>query len=300
MADVERTPVEDSPPSSVTSILDGGDAPSSKEVPAWQEQLPQELRGNEAFDGIENVHDLARKNLELTRSSGQSGDLGRIPSADSTAEENNDFWKRIGRPDAPSDYEFGNEDVAENFLPDEQSMIKLKELMFKAGVTKQAAKDFVKDLSTDAVAALESVQKKAEEERQEALTHLREREWRGEYDQNINLARKGWNWLMEQDLRDKVVNSGLSEDPGWLKAMHRLGRQLGEETITVGTPPPPPQEAPKEYPNSPEMYGEGRNSTIYQPQGQPVRRFAGTANSAQGVEARNPNAGRTPSGRRPR
>lgn len=300
MADVERTPVEDSPPSSVTSILDGGDAPSSKEVPAWQEQLPQELRGNQAFDGIDNVHDLARRNLELAKSSGESGDMVRVPTADSTAEENNAFWKRIGRPESPSEYQFADTDVAENFFADEQSVVKLKELMFKAGVTKQAAKDFVKDLSTDAVAAVETAQKKGIEERQEALTHLREREWRGEYDQNINLARKGWNWLMEQDLRDKVVNSGLSEDPAWLKAMHRLGRQIGEETITVGTPPPPPQQEPQEYPNSPEMYGEGRNSTIYQAQGQPVRRMAGTANSAQGVEARNPNAGRTPSGRRPR
>lgn len=300
MADVERTPVEESKPSSVTAILEGGDTPASKEVPAWQEQLPQELRGHEAFDGVTDVHDLAKRNIELRNSSGQDGNMVRVPTENSTDEENNAFWKRLGRPESPSEYEFGTGDVAENFLPDDQSMNKLKELMFKAGVTKQAAKDFVKDLSHDAVSAVENAQKEAGEQRQEALTQLREREWRGQYDQNINLARKGWNWLMEQELRDKVVNSGLSEDPAWLKAMHRLGRQIGEETITVGTPPPPPQEAPKEYPNSPEMYGEGKNATMYQGEGQAVRRMAGTANSTQGVEARNPNAGRTPSGRRPR
>lgn len=293
MSDEQKTPE-----GGVTSILDGGEA--STGLPTWQEQLPQDLKGHEAFNGVTDVHALARENIDLKNKSGNTGDLVKIPGEKDSPEEHHAFWKRLGRPEAASEYDINQDDIAEGFMPDEQAINKLKEIMFKAGVTKQAAKDFVKSFSTDAIAASNQKSEALHTQRQEELTKLREQDWRGQYDQNINLAQKGWKWLMEDELREKVVDSGLSEDPSWLKAMHRLGRQLGEETILSGSPTPPPAQPVREYPNSPDMYGEGKNSTIYQGEGQAVRRFAGTANSAQGVEARNPNVQRTPSGRKPR
>lgn len=286
------------PEGGVTSILDGGEANAS--LPTWQEQLPQELKGHEAFNGVSDVHALARENIDLKSKAGNVGDLVKIPGEGDSTEEHHAFWKRLGRPETASEYEITKDDVADGFIPDEQAVNKLKEIMFKAGVTKQAAKDFVKDFSTDIMAASSQRNEELRSQRQEELTKLREQEWRGQYDQNINLAQKGWRWLMEEGLREKVIDSGLSEDPSWLKAMHRLGRQLGEETILQGAPTPPPAEPTREYPNSPEMYGENKNSTVYQGEGQTVRRFAGTANSAQGVEAVSPNVRRTPAGRRPR
>ena len=315
MSDVARTPVEEAPATEepkvepqeggITAMLDGGED-SKTGLPPWQEQLPQELKGNQAFDGIKDIPDLARRIVNGTEPVEASGDAIRIPTQDSTSEENNAFWKRLGRPDTPGEYDLAEGDMATGFQADDRAINKVKELLFKAGVSNDGFKDFIRGWTADYMDIVKMKQSEHQEQRQEGLTTLREREWRGQYDQNVNLAKKGWQWLIDDSLKDKVVASGISEDPAWLKAMYRLGKQLGEDTILTGRRVPPAPEAPKEYPNSPEMYRDG-NRTIYpvgqgvqQRATQPVKRFAGTTNSPQGVEARNPNAGRTPSGRRPR
>ena len=97
------------------------------EAPAWHSQLPKELRENAEFTGrissFKTIGDLANAYIK-------SEDSGKnaihIPTKDSTEEEYKAFFKSLGVPDAPGDYNLSDYDL------DPESIKRNKELFMEA------------------------------------------------------------------------------------------------------------------------------------------------------------------------
>jgi len=68
----------------------------------------------------------------------------------------------------------------------------------------------------------------------EEASNLLKVEWRKDYDVNIALASKTARNLGGQELADYLDKSGLGNNPALIRAFHRAGKMLSEDSFVVG------------------------------------------------------------------
>ena len=192
-------------------------------------QLPEELRGEAAFKDIKDLGGLAKSYLHAQRMVGM--DKVAIPGQDATPDDWNNFYARLGRPEAPDKYEFPSyEPKTEGFSIDPEMQSQFAKTAHELGLSKtQAAKlyDWYAQ-SSDGIAqqALENDMRF----QQEAKTQLT-KEWGNAYDQNVNFARAAAKEYGGEELINVLEETRLGDHPVILKALAKIGRALAEDPM---------------------------------------------------------------------
>ncbi len=82
--------------------------PVATEAPSegfdWRTHIPEELKGNTAFDNHKDLGSLLKSHANVQSLIG--ADKLPIPSKNATEEQWNDVWSRLGRPTEPDGYDF--------------------------------------------------------------------------------------------------------------------------------------------------------------------------------------------------
>jgi len=191
----------------------------------WQSQhLPEDLRDNETFSKFKDVGALGNSYLELQK---MVGSRVKVPTEDASEEDINSFYNQLGRPEAPDKYEI-------NLPETEYRQEKIDEFLQRAhasGLTNKQAQDaldFYHSLETDTQVNAEAAMQQA---RLDAETVLKKEWGPTEYAKNLAVSRRAFNRFADDDLKQFVNESGVTNNVAMIKFLHRIGSAFSEPAL---------------------------------------------------------------------
>ncbi len=197
------------------------------------------------------------RNLEKMTSG--STDVVAMPDWENE-EQTNDFYKKMGRPDDVSGYDFKKNDAD----PDGKGFELFKQLSFEQGLTSKQAKSFYEN----AMAAGVELQKEQEEafelSREAALADLKEH-WGEKYEKNMDNANRAYKSLgiPEDKLNAMVAALGAGDS---IKLFNHLGENSAEGDFISGKKAPENAESLQEridsILNDPDYYDNKKNQPL--------------------------------------
>ena len=214
-----------------TTVIEesGGAEPQesvSTEIPGWMAGLRTDQKEVEDFRGYQKLPELADKFLELKKLEGRS----YVPGEEASDEERSNYYKAIGVPDDPSEYELV--DGVENIL-DPETIDAFKALGRQLGLTKSQ----MKSLTEFDVQAVNQKMEAMIESKKSVEAELR-KEWGADFQKNADLAQQALSAFVNQDeeILELITSNGLGNNPKWIKAFHRVGNEiLGEDRLKGGS-----------------------------------------------------------------
>ena len=147
------------------------------------EQLEQSLRGHESLSGVDDFNGLTKKFIEhgetIKSLTGKLEGKVSIPNEDTSQDDRNAFFTKMGRPDTPDGYEFDKPELTDGRKYDEGLEKKLKTVFHKHGGSKEFARELHKvqiEHGNEQHANLQTFIKEADEKDLNALKNT----WQGE------------------------------------------------------------------------------------------------------------------------
>ena len=215
--------------------VDVSKAPESGGQPTgdWREGVPADLR--KMADRFASPADAVKAAADMRQKLGRS----ITPPADGASEDEwNAFYGKLGRPETPDGYKISRpEALPSELVPDERGQVResaFLDAMHKAGAPPravQAAIDWYYNELTDLHGEMKSSQNTVFEQANATLR----KEWGGEFDKNLELARRAFTAFGGADLAEATDAYKLSNHPAFLRAFARIGRQMGEDDMITGS-----------------------------------------------------------------
>lgn len=189
----------------------------------WKESLPDEIKNAPSLQSIKDVQSLAKGYVHSQRLVGS--DKVALLGKYATDEEYNDFYKKVGRPDAPNDY---NYEVGEDVQVPDETVSGMSQIFHEAGLTNKQANVLMNkwiESGMGANPALESVdERQVAQMRQDTIAEL-QKEWGNGYDDNLAIANSVMMEFGNIDLRESKLANGMSvgDHPEIIKLLNNVG-----------------------------------------------------------------------------
>jgi hypothetical protein len=111
--------------------------PTTEGSPDFRELLSDEYKTHQSLQQYKDLNGLVKTHLELEKT---LGNRVKLPDENSTEEEINKFYTKLGRPEEASKYELTDpEELPEGFNINGESLTEFKNLAFKLGLTSSQA-----------------------------------------------------------------------------------------------------------------------------------------------------------------
>ena len=184
-------------------------APQPTEVPkSWKDDLPEEIRNAPSLQTIEDVNSLAKGFVHAQRMVG--ADKVALLGKSATEEEYNDFYKKIGRPDNATDYQF---EIDENATVPNETVTGMSNVFHKAGLTQRQANilmnEFIDSGMGDNPTLATPDERMIAQIRQDNIGAL-QKEWGNKYDDNLAMANAVMMEFGDIDMREKKQGDGTT------------------------------------------------------------------------------------------
>ena len=202
-------------------------APAAAPV-GFLDSLPEDLRVEPSLRNFTDPASLAKSYVHAQRMIG--ADKIPLPGKSATDEDWANVWSRLGRPQAPSEYElkFENPIFADNELES------FKQSAFEAGLNNRQVERMAKFLDEAVSGARSSRSEVTEKAVYEAEQELRQ-EFGQAFDQRMALAYNAATQLLgDASLLDEVELSDgrmLGDHPQVVRMFAKLAEQIGEDKL---------------------------------------------------------------------
>jgi len=238
-----------------------GQKNNQNQLPEWIGNLPDDLK-DKNLGRFKEPLDLMKSYVELE---GKLGKSIQIPGSGASQEEQDKFFKRIGRPDSPDGYELSKIKLPEGENRDETAEAEFAKEIFKQGYSKKQAQETWAYLLNMAINARKNLKKQQADKLQEAKDKLREDLGSG-YDGGIKLMHRIVSRFADKEARE-FLDEGMGNDPRAIRFLIAIGKTMSEDTLEGRITSPKEKEEKVEkgvlsYDQSPEMTGENRYRTI--------------------------------------
>ena len=215
-----------------------GEGGEGKDKDAWKAQLKEGLRDNEAFDQFSSVTDLGKSYLELQEKAKGAEGAVKIPGEKSTDQEKAEFFKKIGRPDSPDEYELKDPELPEGLEINKEFKKGYQNTVHMLNLTKDQAEKLYDWYHIILLDTLDELTKLSEEELKTAEEGIR-KEYGKNYNANVKLAHEAILQFGGDDLFDlfekvKVGGRKLGSLPGMVRTFVNIGKKMGEHTFVKG------------------------------------------------------------------
>ena len=226
MSEDQVTAVEEqSQPSESTATIE----PTTTNEVSWRDSLPDELKSNASLEKFSDVSTLAKSYINAESMIGK--DKMVIPGANTTEDEWNDIYDKLGRPSDPNAYELKAE-LAEGEKIDEQLMSSFKETAHKHGLSPAQAQgllDYYNSISSQSMVDLENNAVLAQEQSQRELRE----EWGRSYDDNLNKASTVGKQFFGEDVFGMQLADGskLGDNPALIKGLSKMASIVSEDVF---------------------------------------------------------------------
>jgi len=204
------------------------EAPVAEET--WQGQyLPEDLRENETLSKFKDVGSLGSSYLELQK---MVGSRDKIPTEESTEEEVNSFYNKLGRPESPDAYDIKVPDEGGTGMKYDQKLYAdFLQTAHQSGLTNKQAQDaidFYAKMNEESSINSEAQMQQAKVDAETAL----KKEWGvKEYDRNLAISRRAFNRFADDDLKKFVQESGVSNNVSLIRFLHKIGKSFSDPKL---------------------------------------------------------------------
>ena len=207
--------------------------PTATETPttevSWRDSLPDDLKGNTSLEKFSDVSTLAKSYINAESMIGK--DKMVVPGVNTTEDEWNDIYTKLGRPSTPDEY---NLELAleEGEAVDDQLFASFKDAAHKHGLSPQQAQgilDYYNNISTQTLNEQNNASVLAQEQ---SSRELRE-EWGRSYDDNLAKASQiGKQYLGEDAFQLQMADgSMLGDNATLIKGLAKLAMVMSEDTL---------------------------------------------------------------------
>lgn len=212
-----------------TGIQDGTEHFSAEN---WRDYIPEDLRDRQEWGRVDSIQDVFKNYIEGQKTISQSV---RIPDANSTPEDVQRFYSKLGKPASASEYTFDYTPKEGYSLgKDDYDFSSFQDIAEKANLTKDQyaalANLYLDTQNMNYRAVQERQANEVASELQRAELQLRQ-DWGGEYQSNINLIQSKIGSVYDQDTINKMNEAGLFRDQSFLKAQLQLTKMMTGDTI---------------------------------------------------------------------
>lgn len=246
---------------------DGGNAGSNgnegggngMERPAWMNSLPDAMKQNERFAQFKEAGEAYAKLDSLLQAEGEAL---KIPGEDATAEERNEFYQKLGRPENAEGYQFGKPDNwPEGVEYHEGLEAAFKEKAFELGAPDKLAGELFSWYNE----MILNEHKAIEDATQKSIDELKN-DWKGDkFKVNSELASRAmFNFAKEtigeekaKEFFDKAIVNGvpIGSHSVMLRIFSAIGSKIADDSGHLGGNGPggelsPEQAAQKRFPNT--------------------------------------------------
>jgi hypothetical protein len=217
-----------------------------EKVTGIRAQFSDPLKNHEAFTGMNKADDLANAYLEtMGKVKDYEGKLANsIPklSDKSTEEERAAYFKAIGMPDKPEEYEM---QLPEGTVADPKFIEGFTKMAFDNGFSKPQVASLTAWYTQNMKDTQATVEKSLKVRQEKAVNELKD-EWGGEYDAKLDAANKAVARIVDDDTYEYMKGYGLTNDSKMVKFFHRLSEVISEDAFIPpkGTPPRQREKSP--------------------------------------------------------
>ena len=221
---------DDNPQGSGSGHEPAGDKVTEPHRPAWMEQLPDDLKGNELLTGFRTIGELGKKFIELD---GRVKKSVLLPGDDATEEERAEFFNRLGRPETPDGYELKRPELPDAIHYDEEQEAEFRKTAHQLGLTSEQAKGLYDWYHRMVLNAYNDAEKARAELKEQAVKTLKS-EWGDGFDEKVEIARRAVEKFGGDELKKFLDDSGLGDNPILVKAFYEVGSRILEDRTVPG------------------------------------------------------------------
>lgn len=185
--------------------MGGGGAPEptgdDKGTPSFLDQVPEAYRDKPYMKDIDSPDKLFQQFDNAQSLIGKKA-VG-VPTEDSSPEEWNEFYNKMGRPESHDKYEFEKTELPEGLARLEDTDAKAKELFHKAGLTAAQAKQVMKgydEILSEQFTGLQSQQQEQLTKMNDEFESLLDQEFGGKKEEAVERVNK----LMSENVSDSM------------------------------------------------------------------------------------------------
>lgn len=195
-----------------TTIPPAGIKEPGDKVDAW---AGVNAEYKEKVSKFKDIDGLAKGYAELEKK------LSAGKKAPETDQEKEEMFKLLGRPDKADGYELPPLIEGENPLTDKFGIT-----AHKFGLSREQAEGIYGWYAEE----LGSAHQTAKLEREDTVKTLKG-EWQDKYTENVELASRALNGMFSETTIEKLVNTGLLNDQGFIATMAKIGASNANDTI---------------------------------------------------------------------
>ena len=195
---------------------------------SWKEAIPEDLRNDPNISKFTELESLAKSYINATRMIGQ--DKVAVPNNNSTDDQWNEVYDKLGRPESPDKYQL---DIKSEAVPLDEGAIKsFAENAHKLGLNNKQAQGILEYYKNSMEGSLQQNQVDMETAQAQAEQELR-KEWGGNYEANIKKAGAVAKANMDANILDMQLKDGtrLGDHPSIIKGFANIANLLSEDKL---------------------------------------------------------------------
>ncbi len=230
----ELTPGAGSPGSSGSDPGTSSSAPAAPTPPSgWRESLSEDIRGEKSFDVFKGndwneVGPVMAKSFLAAEK--MTGNAIKIPGKDAKPEEINAFFKKLGRPDKPEEYQYTKPTFVSKDIQWDGEMEKaFIGVAHKIGLNPQQVQELVNWQGN----LMEGRATSARQQINATLGELK-KEWGTDYERRLILGERAVREVGGDGLVDLLERTGLGNNTILVKAFAQIGEILSEDGMIDG------------------------------------------------------------------
>jgi hypothetical protein len=200
------------------------DPPPPPQPASWLESLPADLKALPSLSKFKEPAALAKSYVELEKN---FGNALRPPPADADQKTLDAFYRQLGRPVTPEEYQITKPDDIEL---DEGTEKRIRTQAYRLGLNSRQTQEMVNAYAGEVREAVQ-IRGKAVEK---ADSELKEK-WGGNYERNTAIVGRALNHLdPEGALSKELARTGLGNHPQMIDLFLNYGKLLVEDGLIVG------------------------------------------------------------------
>ena len=195
---------------------------------SWKEAIPEELRNDPNISKFTELEALAKSYVNATRMIGQ--DKVAVPNNNSTDDQWNEVYDKLGRPESPDKYKL---EVKSDAVPLDEGAIKsFAENAHQLGLNNKQAQGILEFYKNSMEGSVQQNQIDMETAQSQAEQELR-KEWGGNYEANIKKAGAVAKANMDANILDMQLKDGtrLGDHPSIIKGFANIANLMSEDKL---------------------------------------------------------------------
>ena len=220
---VETTSTETTQPTATPTTVSGGDTPAS-----WKSSISEEFRNDPNIEKFTEIDALAKSYINATRMIGQ--DKVAVPNKNSTEDQWNEVYSKLGRPETADKYALNIE--SEAVAMDENAIKSFAEQSHKLGLNNTQAQGILEFYKNNMESNMQRATVDTETAQAQAETELRA-EWGKDFDSNVSKASALAKANMNPDILDLQMQDGtrIGDHPEIIKGFAKIAGMLSEDKL---------------------------------------------------------------------